>query len=65
MFGRLGYGRAKEVVGEPETVLILSAPSVFARDSAELEVDFGIETMMSISPYDAFSGASIGVPTWV
>lgn len=49
------------VVGDPETEIILSAPSTFVRDSAE--VDFGSETRMSMSPYDALLGASIGVAT--
>ena len=49
------------MVGDPEIENILSAPSTFAIDSAEMDVDFGKETRMSMSPYDVFSGASIGV----
>ena len=53
------------MIGDPETVVTLLAPSIFARDSAEVDVDFGSETRMSISPYDALLGASIGTAIWV
>lgn len=49
------------MVGEPLMVCTLSASNTFASDSAEVEVDVGSETSMSMSPYDVFSGASIGV----
>lgn len=53
------------MVGDPETVFILLAPSSFARDSAEVDVDFGSDTRMSMSPYDTLLGASIGTAIWV
>lgn len=58
-------GRANDVVGDPETVDILLAPRIFARDAAEVDVDFGSEARMSMSPYDTLLGASIGVAMWV
>ena len=48
----MGCGRANDVVGDPETVDILLAPRIFARDAAEVDVDFGSEARMSMSPYD-------------
>lgn len=52
------------MVGDPEMENTLSAASTFASDSAEVVVDFGSETRMSMSPYECF-GASIGVAIWV
>lgn len=54
--------------GDPaELTKILSAPSTLARPSAEadVDVDLGCETRISMSPYEVFSGASIGVAVWV
>ena len=53
------------MVGDPETVVILSAPRIFARDAAEVDVNFGSETRMSMSPYETLLGASVGVAMWV
>lgn len=53
------------MVGDPKTAFTLLAPSSFAQDSAEVDVDFGSETRMSMSPYDALLGAPIGTAIWV
>ena len=49
--------------GDPELINTLSAPSTLARFSVEVDVemDLGCETRISMSPYEVFFGASIGV----
>ena len=59
--GKLRFATAKDVVGDPETVVVLSAPSSLTIDLLEVDMDLGSETTILMSPYLAFFDASIGI----